>query len=103
VLALVALALVAVPAAAARGDDEPRVVEGPWIVGVEGDLTVIVDEQGNFVMTGEAAERVLRCEVTPSCRALWDDGIDAAVIVSPTGGDAAIDAAIEIEESSQAP
>ena len=98
-LALVALALLAVPAAAARGDDEPPVVEGPWIVGAEAEITVIVDEQGNVVMTGEAAERVRRCEVTPACWAFWDDGIGAAVIVSPTGGDAAIERA----ESGQAP
>lgn len=103
VLVLAALALVAVPAAAARGDEQPPAVDGPWIVGADAEVTVIVDEQGNVVLTGEAAERVHRCEVTPACWAFWDDGIGAAVIVSPTGGDAAIDAAVERAESRQAP
>ncbi len=101
VLALAALALAAVPAAAARGDDEVPAVEGPWIVGADADVTVIVDGQGNFVMTGEAAEQVRRCEFTPGCAALWDEGLGAAVIVSPADGPDVIDAVVERTESGE--
>jgi len=83
-LALAVFALAAIPAANVRAYDEPPPpVEGPWVIEVAPDATIIVDEQGNVVMTGGAPEEIQRCELEAGCAAFWDDGIGAAVIVSP--------------------
>jgi hypothetical protein len=104
VLALAALALAAFPAAAARADDEAApAVEGPWIVGTVADMTIIVDDQGNVIMTGDAPERVQRCAPAAGCSAFWDDGIGAAVILVPVDDARAIGRAVQRAESGQPP
>ena len=104
VLALAALALVALPAAAARADDETApAVEGPWIVGADADTTIIVDDQGNVIMTGDAPERVERCDFVAGCSAFFEDGVGAAVIIVPVDDAGAIDRVVERAGSGQPP
>ena len=104
VLALAALALVAVPGTAVRAYDEPApAVEGPWIVGAVDDMTIIVDDRGNVIMTGDAPERVQRCESAADCSAFWEDGVGAAVIVVPVDDAGAIGRTVQRAESGQPP
>jgi hypothetical protein len=103
-LALAPLALVAVPAAAVRADDETApAVEGPWVVGAEADTTIIMDDRGNVIMTGDAPEQVQRCVSAAGCSAFWDDGIGAALIIVPVDDAGAIDRTVDRAEGGQPP
>jgi hypothetical protein len=100
VRALAALALGAFSGAVVRAADGPGpVVEGPWVVGAEADTTIIVDDRGNVILTGDAPERVQTCASAEDCTAFWDDGIGAAVIIVPVNDASAVDSA----ESGQPP
>jgi hypothetical protein len=79
-LALAALALAALPARAFAVDDQPFVIDGPWIIEVGPEITVIADPGGDAIV-GDAASISPACVTTDGCTAVWDEGVGAVIIV----------------------
>jgi hypothetical protein len=80
-IALVALALAAIPAPATSGiDDQPPAVEGPWIIEVGPEIAVIPEPGASFAII-DAGGSARACEATVGCAAILDEGVGAVVIV----------------------